>query len=205
MEKKWYWKIYEPVKGFFWGIGTTFPKIIKGLFNKSDYDGNKKIDFEKEIGILKNKKELEIIEEQINDINKEQYYKLKDIYLNELKNLMQFFPNGKEIFFRMCLIFQEELERIKKIYQDAWGEEEKYIFDQNYFNLKEELKIVIKENKKLDEWIFVETETIYVKKEKNEKQDTESEKINEEKDLLFESQLNENIEKKNINDEFEVV
>ena len=205
MEKKWFWKIYEPVKGFFWGIGVTFPKIIKGLFNKSDYDGNKKIDFEKEIGILKNKKEIEKAQEQINEINKENYYKLKDIYLNELKNLLQLFPNGAEIFSKMCLTFQEELERIKKIYEDVWGEEEKFIFEQNFFNLKEGLKIILKENEELNDWIYVETKTVYVKNEKDEKKDKESGKTNEKQDLLFESQLKLKNEKNNNDDEFEII
>ena len=205
MKKKWYWNIYEPVKGFFWGVGAVFPKLIKGLCNKSDYDGNNEINFGKEIEQLKNKKEIEKITEQINDINKEKYYKLKDIYLNELKNLMEFFPNGTKIFSRMCLIFQEELEKIKKMYQEVWGEEEKYIFEQNYFNLKEGLKIILKENKKLNDWIFVETETIYVEKDKTEKNNKESGEINEEQDLLFESQLNLNIEKKKNDDEFEII
>ena len=205
MKKKWYWNIYEPVKGFFWGVGAVFPKLIKGLCNKSDYDGNNEINFGKEIEQLKNKKEIEKITEQINDINKEKYYKLKDIYLNELKNLMVFFPNGTKIFSRMCLIFQEELEKIKKMYQEVWGEEEKYIFEQNYFNLKEGLKIILKENKKLNDWIFVETETIYVEKDKTEKNNKESGEINEEQDLLFESQLNLNIEKKKNDDEFEII
>ena len=105
----------------------------------------------------------------------------------------------------MCLIFQEELEKIKKMYQEVWGEEEKYIFEQNYFNLKEGLKIILKENKKLNDWIFVETETIYVEKDKTEKNNKESGEINEEQDLLFESQLNLNIEKKKNDDEFEII
>ena len=189
IEKKWYSNIYYSVKGVVFGVGGTFPKLFRGLFNKSDYDGNNKIDFGKEIGLLKNKKELEQIEEQINDINTEKYYKLKDINLNELKNLMQLFPKGEETFLRMCHIVQEELERIKQIYLDAWGEEMKYIFEKNYFNLKEGLKIVLKGDKKLNDWTLVDIETTYIEKEKNENVDKESGEINEKQDLLFESQI----------------
>lgn len=105
----------------------------------------------------------------------------------------------------MCLIFQEELERIKKIYEDVWGEEEKFIFEQNFFNLKEGLKIILKENEELNDWIYVETKTVYVKNEKDEKKDKESGKTNEKQDLLFESQLKLKNEKNNNDDEFEII
>ena len=176
--------LLETVKNYFFGITKALIEtpylMIKGLFNISDFDGNKKINLKNEIEISQKKELLIEIQNNINDIIKEYNNKLKYINMEEFKYYLSFYKNGKFVFSQIKYIIQEEFSKVNKIYEECWEEKEKSIFCQYYFGLQKQLIITMKGNDNIEGWIDIELQNdfIQIDDSKNNEQEKEKDDIN---------------------------
>jgi hypothetical protein len=170
--------LLKSVGGYFLGVTKALVEtpylMVKGLFNISDFNKNKKINLKEEIDILRQKGLLTKIQNKINDIISEYYTKLKYINMEEFKYYLSFYKNGKFVFSQIKYIVQEEFSKINKLYEECWEEKEKSIFCQNYFGLQKKLIITLKDNDNFDGWADIELEKDFIQIDENKKNEQEN-------------------------------
>ena len=176
--------LLKTIKNYFVGITKALIEtpylMIKGLFNISDFNENKKLNLKKEIDILEQKEWLNKIQNKVNDIIGEYYTKLKYINLEEFYYYLSMFKNGKFVYSQINYIIQEEFSKVNKLYEECWEEKEKSIFCQNYFGLQKKLIITLKDNDNIEGWVDIELQNDFIQKDgnKNNEQDNVQNDIN---------------------------
>ena len=149
-------KIKNEVRGMCLALFKTPYKMIKGIFNISDFDFNKEIDFIEEIKIYQKNEGIKKADVEIKNIIMNNYFTIKDNNLQQLQCYLSSYINGNNILKRINFIIQDEFEKINKLYDSLWDEKEKSIFGKNYFGLKRELILELKENENIEGWVDIE-------------------------------------------------
>ena len=176
--------LFETIENYLVGITEALIEtpysMIKGLFNISDFNENKKIKISEEIDIFKQKELIIKIQNNINDIIGEYYIKLKDINMEEFKYYLSMYKNGEFVFSQIKYIIQEEFSKVKKLYEECWEEKEKSIFCQHYFGLQKKLIIILKHNNNIEGWTDIELQKDFIQNDesKNNEQENAQDDIN---------------------------
>ena len=169
-------QLITEIKGLLKAFIETPNKMIKGFFNISDFDLDKSLDFEKEIKINQKSKKYKKIINDIKEIILEKYYNLKDINLQQLQTFLSYYKNGNSVLKRINFVIQEEYSKLNNLYEDLWNEKEKSIFGKNYFGLKKGIKLILKENEELKDWIDIDIkESVLNINENNDYRDKDKE------------------------------
>ena len=191
--------LLKSIKNYFLGVTGALVEtpylMIKGLFNISDFNKNKKINLKEGIDILRQKGLLTKIQNKINEIISEYYTKLKYINMEEFKYYLSFYKNGKFVFSQIKYIVQEEFSKVNKLYEECWEEKEKSIFCQNYFGLQKKLIITLKDNDNIEGWADIELEKDFIQIDENKK--NEQENVQDNINLVIKDEIK---EKDDLND-----
>ena len=185
--------LFETIENYLVGITEALIEtpysMIKGLFNISDFNENKKIKISEEIDIFKQKELIIKIQNNINDIIGEYYITLKDINMEEFKYYLSMYKNGEFVFSQIKYIIQEEFSKVKKLYEECWEEKEKSIFCQHYFGLQKKLIIILKHNNNIEGWTDIELQKDFI--ENDESKNNEQENAQDDINLVIKDEIKE--------------